>query len=96
MNCLQAKQLMSSYLDLAVTRDEMSALQSHMDSCGPVFTPFHGVAAHPGRPSRISGGNLRLQTWRSAFVSHYPRKFPTLRLHAGTPCASDGKTYLTQ
>ena len=40
MKCLQAKQVMSSYLDLAVTRAEMSELQSHMDSCGPCATHF--------------------------------------------------------
>jgi anti-sigma factor RsiW len=40
MKCLPAKQLMSSYLDLAVTRTEMSDLQSHMDSCGPCATHF--------------------------------------------------------
>jgi hypothetical protein len=40
MKCLEAKQLMSSYLDLAVTRAEMSALQSHMDSCGRCATHF--------------------------------------------------------
>lgn len=33
MKCLDVKRLMPSYLDGAVTRSEMSALQKHMDSC---------------------------------------------------------------
>jgi hypothetical protein len=33
MKCSEVLRLMSSYLDAAVTRSEMSALQRHMDSC---------------------------------------------------------------
>jgi hypothetical protein len=33
MKCFDAKRLMSSYLDAAVTRGEMSAVQEHMESC---------------------------------------------------------------
>ncbi len=34
MNCSDSKRLMSSYLDSAVTRGEMSAMQRHLESCG--------------------------------------------------------------
>jgi Putative zinc-finger len=40
MKCSDAMQLMSSYLDFALTRSEMSALQSHVDSCGACATRF--------------------------------------------------------
>lgn len=40
MKCSDVKQLMSPYLDSAVTRSEMYALQSHIDSCGPCAVRF--------------------------------------------------------
>lgn len=40
MKCSDAKQLMSPYLDSAVTRSEMSALQSHIEGCGPCAERF--------------------------------------------------------
>jgi len=40
MKCSDAKQLMSPYLDSAVTRSEMSALQLHIDSCGSCAERF--------------------------------------------------------
>ena len=40
MNCSQAKQLMSPYLDAAVTRDDMSSLQAHVASCAPCAEHF--------------------------------------------------------
>lgn len=40
MKCSDVTRLMSSYLDAAVTRDEMSVLQRHMDSCVECFTRY--------------------------------------------------------
>ena len=34
MKCSETKRLMSSYLDAAVTRGEMTAVQQHIDACG--------------------------------------------------------------
>lgn len=33
MKCLEAKRIMSSYLDCEVTRDERSSLQAHLEAC---------------------------------------------------------------
>ena len=43
MKCSVAKQHMSSYLDAAATRSEMSALQLHIDSCSRCATYFIGL-----------------------------------------------------
>ena len=43
MKCSVAKQHMSSYLDAAATRSEMTALQSHMDACSRCATDFIGL-----------------------------------------------------
>lgn len=43
MKCLDARQLMSSYLDSAVARDEMSALQDHMGSCSECTRRYHAL-----------------------------------------------------
>ena len=40
MKCSDAKRLMSPYLDSAVTRSEMSALQLHLDSCSSCAQRF--------------------------------------------------------
>ena len=43
MKCSVAKEHMSSYLDAAATRSEMTALQSHMDACSSCATYFIGL-----------------------------------------------------
>ena len=43
MKCSLAKQYMSSYLDAAATCSEMTALQSHMNSCNRCATYFIGL-----------------------------------------------------
>ena len=43
MKCSHAKRHMSSYLDAAATRSQMSALQSHMDSCSSCANYFIGL-----------------------------------------------------
>lgn len=43
MRCWEAQQLMSPYLDLAVSRAKMSTLQSHMDSCRACASRFEAL-----------------------------------------------------
>lgn len=43
MKCSIAKQYMSSYLDSAATRSEMTALQSHIDGCSSCASYFFGL-----------------------------------------------------
>jgi hypothetical protein len=40
MKCSDATQLMSSYLDAAVTRSELTAIQEHIDSCAACSTRY--------------------------------------------------------
>jgi anti-sigma factor RsiW len=48
MKCRTATQLMSSYLDSAVTRSEMSALQTHLESCGECSAHYHALRRTQG------------------------------------------------
>jgi hypothetical protein len=57
MKCSDAKQHMSSYLDTAATRSEMTALQSHMDSCDRCASYFIGLQ----RTQEMVGGLGRKQ-----------------------------------
>src|SRR5271166_3145020 len=87
MKCLQAKQLMSSYLDLAVTRAEMSALQSHMDSCCPCSTHFIALqrtretVGKLGRKSMPPDVALRIRVALSQEISNAgPSRWDALRV----------------
>ena len=40
MKCLEAKRIMSSYLDSEVTREQMSTLQTHLESCTECWHRF--------------------------------------------------------
>ena len=53
MKCRAATQLMSSYLDSAVTRSEMSALQTHLEFCGECSAHYHAL-----RRTQSMVGNL--------------------------------------
>jgi hypothetical protein len=43
MKCLEAKRIMSSYLDCEVSRDQMSTLQTHLESCVECLHRFQAL-----------------------------------------------------
>ena len=43
MKCSDAKRLMSSYLDAAVSRGELTAIQEHMNSCAACSDYYHAL-----------------------------------------------------
>jgi hypothetical protein len=43
MKCLEAKRIMSSYLDCEVTRDERSSLQAHLEACVECLHRFRAL-----------------------------------------------------
>ena len=43
MKCLEAKRIMSSYLDCQVARKQMSALQTHLESCTECLRRFQAL-----------------------------------------------------
>jgi hypothetical protein len=43
MKCSDAKRFMSSYLDAAVTRSQVTAIQEHMESCAACSTHYLGL-----------------------------------------------------
>lgn len=53
MKCTAATQLMSLYLDAAVTRSEMSKLQTHLESCGECSGRYQAL-----RRTQMAVGNL--------------------------------------
>ena len=53
MKCSDAMPLMSSYLDAAVTRSEMTAIQEHIDSCAVCSARFPSATAHPDDGRRV-------------------------------------------
>jgi len=53
MKCLDARLLMSSYLDAAVTRSEMSELQDHMGSCSECTRRYRALLQTQAAVSRL-------------------------------------------
>jgi hypothetical protein len=87
MKCLEAKQLMSSYLDLAVSRAKMSTLQSHMDSCRSCATHFVALqrtrqsVANLGRKPMPPDLALRIRVALSQELSNAgPSRWDALRV----------------
>ena len=81
LQCPQAKQLFSPYLDGAVTGTEMFALQNHLSECGACNEEYQGLQrtqqllASVGRPKVPAdlGLKLRLAISREAAQARRPR-----------------------
>ena len=81
LQCPQAKQLFSPYLDGAVTGTEMFALQNHLSECGACNEEYQGLRqtqqllASAGRPKVPAdlGLKLRLAISREAAQARRPR-----------------------
>jgi hypothetical protein len=81
LQCAQAKQLFSPYLDGAVTGTEMVALQNHLSECGACNEEYQGLRrtqqllASAGRPKVPAdlGLKLRLAISREAADARRPR-----------------------
>ena len=79
MKCSDAKRHMSSYLDAAATRSQMTALQSHMESCSSCAIYFIGLQRTQamvgalGRKSAPSDLTLKLRVALSQELANAKR-----------------------
>jgi hypothetical protein len=87
LNCGEAKELLSPYLDGAVTGTEMQALQKHLDQCAPCMREYKSLrqtqkllmsVGRVKEPADL-GLKLRLAISREAAETRRPR-FEGLRL----------------
>ncbi len=87
MKCREAKELLSPYLDGAITGTEMQALQQHLDGCAACMREYRLLlqtqqlltsVARPKAPADL-GLKLRLAISREAAETRRPR-FEALRM----------------
>src|SRR5690242_6907708 len=88
MRCLEAKRVMSSYLDSEISRNGMSALQSHLQSCRECMERFEALrrtksmVAALGRKSVPPELALRLRVAVSQEIAAVRRsRYEVLRVH---------------
>ena len=88
MKCLEAKRIMSSYLDCQITRDQMSTLQTHLESCTQCLHRFRAlertklVLSSLGRKPVPAELALQLRVAVSQQIAAVRRsRFEMLRVH---------------
>ncbi len=88
MKCLDAKRLMSSYLDAAVSRGELSAIQNHMESCVDCSAHYialrrtQRVVSALGRKPAPSDLPLRIRVAVSQQLAYAQKsRWDSLRVH---------------
>ncbi len=88
MKCLEAKRIMSSYLDCEVTRDERSSLQAHLEACVECLHRFRAldrtkvVLGNLGRKPVPTEVSFKLRVAMSQEIASIRRsRWEMLRIH---------------
>src|ERR1039457_3152671 len=88
MKCLEAKRIMSSYLDCEVTREEISSLQEHLKACVECLHRFRAlertkvVVGNLGRKAVPAEVELKLRVAMSQEIASIRRsRWEVVRIH---------------